>query len=77
MKVFFAFSVYFRLVLRTVPSFSVDAKRSAASAKIKSDIDRGSYLVLGKTDSIFICGLDFEQGQPDLIAKLPVDLING
>ncbi|KAL3681301.1 hypothetical protein R1sor_024257 [Riccia sorocarpa] len=31
-----------------------------------------SYLVLGKADSIYICGLDFEQGKPNLIAKLPL-----
>ncbi|KAL2650872.1 hypothetical protein R1flu_019000 [Riccia fluitans] len=37
-RVFFAFSVFFRLVVRTVPSFSVDAKSSAASAKIKSGL---------------------------------------
>ncbi|KAL2629419.1 hypothetical protein R1flu_014105 [Riccia fluitans] len=35
---FFAFSVFFCLVVRTDPSFSVDAKSSAASAKIKSGL---------------------------------------
>ncbi|KAL2620662.1 hypothetical protein R1flu_000867 [Riccia fluitans] len=31
-----------------------------------------SYLVLGKADSIYICGLDFDQESPDLITKLPL-----
>ncbi|KAL2622030.1 hypothetical protein R1flu_002235 [Riccia fluitans] len=51
-------------------TFACDSCTSAA------EVVSRSYLVLGKTDLIFICGLDFEQGQPDPIAKLPVDFTN-